>query len=127
MCFLDLSLKTFTRNLGSMASKDAAEQVFLDSPESTLQSLGDQGGLSGKQSTKRPSFPHVSGEGPKMYDVAASLSDMMVELGICIDGGKDSLSMAARLPKADGTSETVKSPGQPESVGQKMKGSFYRG
>eukprot|EP00403_Amphidinium_massartii_P040668 CAMPEP_0178433096 /NCGR_PEP_ID=MMETSP0689_2-20121128/32728_1 /TAXON_ID=160604 /ORGANISM="Amphidinium massartii, Strain CS-259" /LENGTH=1332 /DNA_ID=CAMNT_0020055111 /DNA_START=36 /DNA_END=4034 /DNA_ORIENTATION=- len=54
----------------------------------------------------------LPGEGPKMYDIANALSDMMVELGICIDGGKDSLSMAARVPKTDGTSETVKSPGQ---------------
>merc|ERR1711998_680280 len=36
----------------------------------------------------------------------------MVELGICIDGGKDSLSMAARVPRTDGGSETAKSPGQ---------------
>eukprot|EP00448_Togula_jolla_P003612 CAMPEP_0170614120 /NCGR_PEP_ID=MMETSP0224-20130122/24630_1 /TAXON_ID=285029 /ORGANISM="Togula jolla, Strain CCCM 725" /LENGTH=1283 /DNA_ID=CAMNT_0010939755 /DNA_START=66 /DNA_END=3917 /DNA_ORIENTATION=+ len=49
----------------------------------------------------------LKGEGPKMYDIAEALSDMMVELGIAIDGGKDSLSMAARVD-----SETVKSPGQ---------------
>mmetsp|Transcript_48791 Transcript_48791/g.89988 ORF Transcript_48791/g.89988 Transcript_48791/m.89988 type:complete len:1328 (+) Transcript_48791:58-4041(+) len=54
----------------------------------------------------------LPGEGPKMYDVASALSDMMIELGICIDGGKDSLSMAARVPQSDGKSETVKSPGQ---------------
>merc|ERR1719311_1648944 len=47
-----------------------------------------------------------------MYDAAKSLSDVMVELGIAIDGGKDSLSMAARVPLADGKSETAKSPGQ---------------
>lgn len=52
------------------------------------------------------------GEGPKMYDAAEALSDVFVELGMAIDGGKDSLSMAARVPKADGGHETAKSPGQ---------------
>eukprot|EP00933_Yihiella_yeosuensis_P033447 TRINITY_DN27150_c0_g1_i1.p1 TRINITY_DN27150_c0_g1~~TRINITY_DN27150_c0_g1_i1.p1 ORF type:complete len:1326 (+),score=332.35 TRINITY_DN27150_c0_g1_i1:60-4037(+) len=54
----------------------------------------------------------LDGEGPKMYDMAKSISDMMVELGIAIDGGKDSLSMAARVPLGDGKAETAKSPGQ---------------
>jgi phosphoribosylformylglycinamidine synthase len=52
------------------------------------------------------------GEGPKMYDAAQALSDVMVELGMAIDGGKDSLSMAARVPLDNGTSEIAKSPGQ---------------
>jgi len=54
----------------------------------------------------------LAGEGAKMYDVAKALSDVMVDLGIAIDGGKDSLSMAARVPLAEGKSETAKSPGQ---------------
>merc|ERR1719262_1431231 len=54
----------------------------------------------------------LEGEAPKMYDAAQALSDIMIELGIAIDGGKDSLSMAARVPLADGKSETAKSPGQ---------------
>eukprot|EP00929_Paragymnodinium_shiwhaense_P025741 TRINITY_DN15505_c0_g1_i1.p1 TRINITY_DN15505_c0_g1~~TRINITY_DN15505_c0_g1_i1.p1 ORF type:complete len:1364 (-),score=425.91 TRINITY_DN15505_c0_g1_i1:547-4638(-) len=54
----------------------------------------------------------LEGEGPKMYDIASAVSDTMVELGIAIDGGKDSLSMAARVPREDGSTETVKSPGQ---------------
>merc|ERR1719409_1250351 len=44
----------------------------------------------------------LEGEGPKMYDAAGALSDVMVELGVAIDGGKDSLSMAARVQLADG-------------------------
>merc|ERR550514_2575773 len=36
----------------------------------------------------------------------------MMELGIAIDGGKDSLSMAARVPKPGGGSETAKAPGE---------------
>jgi phosphoribosylformylglycinamidine synthase len=60
----------------------------------------------------------LPGEGPKMYDTAEAISEIMIELGISIDGGKDSLSMAARVPlkKAvspqGGHSETVKSPGE---------------
>jgi len=54
----------------------------------------------------------LEGEGPKMYDIAEALSNVMVELGIAIDGGKDSLSMAARVPLEGGKTETVKSPGQ---------------
>eukprot|EP00747_Dinoflagellata_sp_TGD_P161010 gnl/TRDRNA2_/TRDRNA2_178041_c0_seq2.p1 gnl/TRDRNA2_/TRDRNA2_178041_c0~~gnl/TRDRNA2_/TRDRNA2_178041_c0_seq2.p1 ORF type:complete len:689 (-),score=154.85 gnl/TRDRNA2_/TRDRNA2_178041_c0_seq2:333-2147(-) len=54
----------------------------------------------------------MEGEGPKMYDAAQALSEVMIDLGICVDGGKDSLSMAARVPLADGKAETAKSPGQ---------------
>ncbi|CAL0301458.1 unnamed protein product [Lupinus luteus] len=48
----------------------------------------------------------LDGEGAAMYDAAISLSESMIELGIAIDGGKDSLSMAAH---AGG--EVVKAPG----------------
>ncbi|MDP3111749.1 MAG: phosphoribosylformylglycinamidine synthase [Thermodesulfovibrionales bacterium] len=37
----------------------------------------------------------LPGEGAKLYDAAVALKDIMLELGIAIDGGKDSLSMAA--------------------------------
>lgn len=46
------------------------------------------------------------GEGAAMYDAATAMSNMMIELGIAIDGGKDSLSMAAQV-----NNETVKAPG----------------
>lgn len=45
-------------------------------------------------------------EGAALYDACKAMCDVMRELGIAIDGGKDSLSMAARV----GTT-TVKSPG----------------
>lgn len=48
----------------------------------------------------------LDGEGAAMYDAALSLRDAMIELGIAIDGGKDSLSMAAQA-----AGETVKAPG----------------
>ncbi|KAG8085575.1 hypothetical protein GUJ93_ZPchr0010g8623 [Zizania palustris] len=38
----------------------------------------------------------LDGEGADMYDAAVALADCMIELGIAIDGGKDSLSMAAQ-------------------------------
>uniref|UniRef100_A0A3Q7ES55 Uncharacterized protein n=1 Tax=Solanum lycopersicum TaxID=4081 RepID=A0A3Q7ES55_SOLLC len=48
----------------------------------------------------------LDGEGAAMYDAAVALSEAMIELGIAIDGGKDSLSMAAQA-----SGEVVKAPG----------------
>lgn len=48
----------------------------------------------------------LDGEGAAMYDAAMSLSEAMIKLGIAIDGGKDSLSMAAHA-----SGEVVKAPG----------------
>ncbi len=48
-------------------------------------------------------LPH---EGALLYDAAVAMSDLMVQLGIAIDGGKDSLSMAATV-----SGELVKAPG----------------
>ena len=54
----------------------------------------------------------LEGEGAALYDTAVALRDILLELGVSIDGGKDSLSMAAIAP-LDGLSEeeTVKTPG----------------
>lgn len=48
----------------------------------------------------------LGGDGAHMYDACEALCDTMKQLGVAIDGGKDSLSMAA---KAGG--EVVKTPG----------------
>eukprot|EP00026_Physarum_polycephalum_P000814 Phypoly_transcript_00815.p1 GENE.Phypoly_transcript_00815~~Phypoly_transcript_00815.p1 ORF type:complete len:1325 (+),score=193.92 Phypoly_transcript_00815:32-4006(+) len=48
----------------------------------------------------------LKGEGASMYDACVAMHDCMVELGIAIDGGKDSLSMAAHV-----NGEVVKCPG----------------
>ncbi|PRP85385.1 phosphoribosylformylglycinamidine synthase [Planoprotostelium fungivorum] len=54
----------------------------------------------------------LPGEGANLWDAAQAMRDMMCTLGIAIDGGKDSLSMAARVPaSADRAAELVKSPG----------------
>lgn len=61
----------------------------------------------------------LPGEGAALYDAAVAMRDIMIELGIAVDGGKDSLSMAALVKsfkkgfsKGEGKdSETVKSPG----------------
>ena len=53
----------------------------------------------------------LPGEGAKLYDAAVALSDILIRLGIAIDGGKDSLSMAAQVRDSSGHTETVKSPG----------------
>ncbi|MEF9437699.1 MAG: AIR synthase-related protein [Candidatus Mariimomonas ferrooxydans] len=55
----------------------------------------------------------LPGEGARLYDAAVAMSDIMIELGIAVDGGKDSLSMAAQAPSRTEKEkqETVKSPG----------------
>lgn len=55
--------------------------------------------------------PKLTGEGADLYDAAIAMRDIMIELGIAVDGGKDSLSMAARVTNEKGDTETVKSPG----------------
>lgn len=48
----------------------------------------------------------LPGEGAALYDACVAMTDIMSQLGIAIDGGKDSLSMAARVGN-----KTVKAPG----------------
>lgn len=48
----------------------------------------------------------LPGEGAALFDACKAMCDLMSQLGIAIDGGKDSLSMAARVGK-----DTVKAPG----------------
>lgn len=49
--------------------------------------------------------PKLAGEGAALYDAACAMRDTMIALGVAVDGGKDSLSMATRVGE-----ETVKSP-----------------
>ncbi len=49
----------------------------------------------------------LSGEAANIYAAAGAMSRFMIDLGIAADGGKDSLSMAAKVGN-----EIVKSPGQ---------------
>jgi len=49
----------------------------------------------------------LPGEGAKMWDACVALRDSLLALGVGIDGGKDSLSMAARCGN-----EVVKAPGE---------------
>jgi phosphoribosylformylglycinamidine synthase len=53
----------------------------------------------------------LDGEGARLYDAAVAMGDVMTRLGIAVDGGKDSLSMAAQVPGTSGGGETVKGPG----------------
>nr|XP_003704098.1 PREDICTED: phosphoribosylformylglycinamidine synthase [Megachile rotundata] len=48
----------------------------------------------------------LPGEGAALYDACTAMCTFMNELGVAIDGGKDSLSMAARIGK-----DVVKAPG----------------
>jgi phosphoribosylformylglycinamidine synthase len=49
--------------------------------------------------------PKLPGEGAALYDAARAMRDAMITVGIAVDGGKDSLSMATMVGD-----ETVKSP-----------------
>jgi phosphoribosylformylglycinamidine synthase len=49
--------------------------------------------------------PKLQGEGAALVDAARAMCDAMIAIGIAVDGGKDSLSMATRVGE-----ETVKSP-----------------
>jgi phosphoribosylformylglycinamidine synthase len=55
--------------------------------------------------------PKLPGEGADLYDAAMAMRDIMIGLGIAVDGGKDSLSMAAKVTGPGEDTETVKSPG----------------
>lgn len=48
----------------------------------------------------------LEGEGAAMYDCCEAMGQAMLELGVAVDGGKDSLSMAAKV-----NDELVKAPG----------------
>jgi phosphoribosylformylglycinamidine synthase len=49
----------------------------------------------------------LPGEGARLYDAAVALIELMIKLQIAADGGKDSISMAARIG-----GENVKAPGE---------------
>ncbi|MCJ7641839.1 MAG: phosphoribosylformylglycinamidine synthase, partial [Desulfobacterales bacterium] len=41
--------------------------------------------------------PKLRGEGAALYDAVGAMRDLMIQMGIAVDGGKDSLSMATRI------------------------------
>jgi phosphoribosylformylglycinamidine synthase len=49
--------------------------------------------------------PKLAGEAAALYDAAAAMRDVMIDVGMAVDGGKDSLSMATMVGD-----EMVKSP-----------------
>jgi len=48
----------------------------------------------------------LPGEGALLWDACVAMCEVMGQLGVAVDGGKDSLSMAARVGH-----DTVKAPG----------------
>lgn len=54
--------------------------------------------------------PKLPGEGARLYRAADAMRNFMIEIGIAVDGGKDSLSMATKVNHDDGEVEIVKSP-----------------
>ncbi|XP_066960633.1 phosphoribosylformylglycinamidine synthase isoform X1 [Macrobrachium rosenbergii] len=53
----------------------------------------------------------LSGEGWAIYEACNAMCEIMTSIGIAVDGGKDSLSMAARVTDSKGNSTVVKAPG----------------
>ena len=50
-------------------------------------------------------------DGYMMYEACKEMCNAMNILGIAVDGGKDSLSMAARINNTESENSVVKSPG----------------
>lgn len=56
----------------------------------------------------------LPGEGWSLYQACQAMCEVMKTIGVAVDGGKDSLSMAARLPVKqgqEGQNTVVKAPG----------------
>ncbi|KAG7161940.1 Phosphoribosylformylglycinamidine synthase-like [Homarus americanus] len=53
----------------------------------------------------------LPGEGWALYQACEAMCEIMKAVGVGVDGGKDSLSMAARVPGQEGASSVVKAPG----------------
>jgi phosphoribosylformylglycinamidine synthase len=54
--------------------------------------------------------PKLPGEGDRMYKAAVAMRNFMIRIGMAVDGGKDSLSMATKVNHPNGKNELVKSP-----------------
>ncbi|MDD5725877.1 MAG: phosphoribosylformylglycinamidine synthase [Patescibacteria group bacterium] len=52
----------------------------------------------------------LTGQGAWLFDAMKSLTKFCIDLGIAVDGGKDSLSMSVKTTDLEGKSATVKSP-----------------
>ena len=59
----------------------------------------------------------LPGEGAALHDAAVAMAQVMEELGIAVDGGKDSLSMAALAPTAGRGRRNGEGPGVPGGLG----------
>ena len=53
----------------------------------------------------------LPGEDANLYDTCVGMCELMEKLGVAIDGGKDSLSMASKGVDSEGKASLVKSPG----------------
>ncbi|CAD7969535.1 unnamed protein product [Amoebophrya sp. A120] len=90
---------------------DLQKQAKLTVAEAVLNLIGVQieGGLDNVRASGNWMWPaKFPGEGARMYDVCEALCSSIEYLGLAIDGGKDSLSMATRTK----TNGVVKCPGE---------------
>jgi phosphoribosylformylglycinamidine synthase len=102
---------------GAIAIGEQPIKMLIDEKAGSRISVGEM--LTNMVSARISSLDHIKcsvnwmwaaklpGEGARIYDAAAAMAELMVRLGIAADGGKDSISMAAKVG-----SETVKSPGE---------------
>ena len=102
---------------GAIAIGEQPVKMLIDEKAGARMSVGEM--LTNMVSARISSLSHIKcsvnwmwaaklpGEGARIYDAATAMAELMATLGIAADGGKDSISMAAKVG-----SETVKSPGE---------------
>jgi phosphoribosylformylglycinamidine synthase len=102
---------------GAIAIGEQPIKMLIDEKAGSRMAVGEM--LTNMVSARISSLSHIKcsvnwmwaaklpGEGARIYDAAAAMAELMTRLGIAADGGKDSISMAARVGN-----ENVKSPGE---------------
>jgi phosphoribosylformylglycinamidine synthase len=102
---------------GAIAIGEQPIKMLIDEKAGARMSVGEM--LTNMVSARISSLSHIKcsvnwmwaaklpGEGARIYDAATAMAELMTTLGIAADGGKDSISMAAKVG-----SENVKSPGE---------------
>ena len=102
---------------GAIAIGEQPTKMLIDEKAGSRMAVGEM--MTNMVSARISSLSHIKcsvnwmwaaklpGEGARIYDAATAMAELMTRLGIAADGGKDSISMAARVGN-----ENVKSPGE---------------
>lgn len=110
-CFTDISQEGIASSIGEQPIKgllntEAGARMTVAEALSNLVFAGISDLKDVKCSGNWMWAAKLPGEGAALFDACKAMCDLMSQLNIAIDGGKDSLSMAARVEK-----DTVKAPG----------------